>query len=113
MSELGEITLEVTEDDAYYVNVPSTSSTRRVLGFSVRFLGWCLENTSSSTTATFTVYDGDDTNGVPVFVVNLAANETSLVWLGDRGICFNNAVLLSVTAQSVQGSMFYRHRRQQ
>jgi hypothetical protein len=105
--------IEPTGHPAEVAVIPSTTAGRLVTGFAARVFGWCLQNTSSSTAAAVSIYDGADSNGRLVFPLSLAANEVAVVWLGDRGVHFMNGVYVNVTAQGVQGSLFYRHLRGQ
>lgn len=105
-----EIDLEVHSDPAWSLTFDLNGTGKALAAFSVILLGWCMKNVSSSTEATLDIYDGTDATGVTLFPVNLASNETSVVWFGDRGILMRNGVYVNVTAQEVKGALFYRRR---
>lgn len=112
MSDLGTLDIEVHEDPAELYVLQSLAAGKLVAAFSSRFFGWCLQNTSSSTLASLNIYDGADTNGRLIFPINLAANEVSVVSFGSHGLHFKNGIYVNVTAQTVQGSIFYRRIKQ-
>lgn len=108
---IGEFELEVRSDPVHYVTFDLNGAGTPLLAFSVVLYGWALRNVSGSTLATLDIYDNNSVAGIPVFPINLAANETSREWFGDRGLMFLNGLYVNVTAQEVKGSIFYRHHR--
>lgn len=80
--------------------------------FGIDLVGWSLANTSSSVAANINILDGGDTTGEIVFPITLAANESIRDWFPEKGVWFNVGLTVNVTAGNVQGTVFYRHRRQ-
>lgn len=106
-----EFELEVREDPAHWVNFDLNGVGSKLLGFSVRLVGWSIRNMSSTTLATLDIYDGADTSGAVVFPITLQSNESSREWFYPGGVLMKNAVYVNVTAQEVKGSLLYRHVR--
>lgn len=69
-----------------------------------RLMGWLLQETTGTNTATLTLYDGDSVSSAVLTVITLAPNESIRDWFGSNGIALS-AGLFAVTAGAVSGSV--------
>lgn len=106
-----ELELETYEEPAHYIAFDLNGNGKMLANFGLRLCGWSVRNLSSTTLATFDVYDGTDSSGTAIFPVSLAANESSREWFYPGGILMANGLYVNVTAQEVKGAVFYRRHR--
>ena len=87
------------------IHMPIAASTLLVSGRGI-YYGLVADETASAA-ASFTLYDGVDTNGLPIDYVRLAALGNVHPWYGSQGIRFEQGLYIGAITGTVRGQIYF------